>query len=95
MISGVTQQQVTVNAVQKLLVLRTAFEAIQDFYGWLSAQDDADLEALGFTANDVSAIKSAFADANELAILYGGGNLNTYTLPYNFSASQRQVIGPQ
>lgn len=33
------------------------------------------------------------ADANELAALYNGGSLGSYTPPYDFSASQWQVIG--
>lgn len=91
-----TSPQAIINtAVTRLLALRAAFQGIQDFQGWLSAQSDTDLIALGFSASDLSALRSAMADANEEATLHAGGGLGTYTLPYNFSASQRLVIGPQ
>lgn len=89
-----TEASVTTKAVSVLANLRDALKNAQDFYLWVSSQTDVDLEGLGFAAADVSMLKSAAADANELAVLYNGGGLGTYTLPYNFSASQRLVIGP-
>lgn len=77
-----------------LSTLRTALEAAADLYAWSSALSIADLEAIGFTASDAQAILTAAADANEPAVLYRGGGLGSYTLPYNFSASQAAVIGP-
>ncbi len=91
----ITEQLVIAHAVNIFSALRTAMHDAQSFYLWVSAQSDADLEALGFSSGDVSTLKSAAADANELAVLYTGGSLGSYTLPYNFSASQRLVIGPQ
>ena len=32
---------------------------------------------------------------HELVTLFNGGGLGTYTLPYNFSASMRTIVGPQ
>lgn len=91
---GITQAYVVNNAQAKLQALRRALEDVQDFHQWLAAYADTDLVALGFTQADADAVLSAFADASELATLYNGGGLGAYTLPYNFSASQRIVIGP-
>ena len=93
--SSTSPQAIVNTAVQRLLALRAAFAGVTDFYAWLSAQSDTDMEALGFAVADLSALRSAIADANELAVLYDGGTLGTYTLPYPFAASQRIVIGPQ
>jgi len=92
---GITQVNATTNAQARLSALRMALEAAADFYNWLSAYSQSDLETFGYTAADAEALLSAFADANELFVLYNGGSLGSYTLPYNFSASQRVVIGPQ
>lgn len=91
----VTSNLVINQAVNVFSNLRNALEAAADFEDWISAYSASDLEAIGFSAADASTILSAAADANELAALYNGGALGSYTLPYNFSASQRAVIGPQ
>jgi hypothetical protein len=92
---GVVTQQVVMSNAQALLVAhRNALEACGDFHSWLSAYAQADLVALGFSSGDAQAILNAFADANEEAVLHTGGGLGTYTLPFNFSASQNAVIGP-
>jgi hypothetical protein len=93
--AGVNLQALVAQAQQRLINLRRALEDIEDFYKWTSAQSLADLEALGLSPADAQALQTAFADGNELAVLYNGGGLGAYTLPFNFSASQRQVIGPQ
>lgn len=90
----VTQQVVASNAQFLLLQHRAALEAVADFHAWLAAYSSADLVALGFSSADAQALLNAFADANEEAVLHNGGGLGTYTLPYNFSASQDAVIGP-
>ena len=92
---GVTKNNVINGAQSKLMSLRLALEACADFHLWLSAYTADDLVALGFSSDDANALLSAFADAAELGTLYNGGDLGTYTLPYNFSASQRIIIGPQ
>lgn len=92
----ITQDNVATGAQSRLMTLRRALEAVADFYTWISAYTAADLVALGFTEADAEALLSAFADANELASLYNGNALDSsYTLPYNFSTSQRKIIGPQ
>lgn len=91
---GISQAYVTNNAQAKLSALRRALEDAADMHQWLAAYSSADLVTLGFTQADADQILAALADANELHVLYNGGALGTYTLPYNFSASQRIVIGP-
>jgi hypothetical protein len=81
-------------AVNRLTALRAALAACSDLNAWLAGLAIADLQAIGFSAADAQTLKTALADANELAVLYNGGGLGTYTLPYNFSASQRAIMGP-
>lgn len=82
-------------AVTRLKALRQALADIAALQGWLAAQADADLNGIGMAEADVTLLRSAMADANELSVLYHGGALGTYVLPYNFSASQALIIGPQ
>ena len=95
MLASITAAQILPNVQSRLITLRKALEDIVDMYDWVSEQALADLEAAGFSQADAQAVQSAMADANAIAQLYLGGGLGSYTLPYNFSASQRQVIGPQ
>lgn len=88
-----TQAQVLNNVQVILRNLRTALEQAEDLYGWSSGIAASDLETLGFDAGDAQDILNAIADANSLAGLYNGGSFSG-TLPYNFSASQRTVLGP-
>ena len=92
---GVVTQQVVASNAQALLVAhRNALESCNDFHSWLSQYVSADLVALGFSSGDAQSVLNAFADAAEEYTLHTGGGLGTYTLPYNFSASQNAVIGP-
>ncbi|SRR5258706_3658009 len=92
---NITVALVQQQAINKLANLRQALSDITDLNAWLAGLSIADLVAIGFTSTDAQTLKTALADANELGVLYNGGGLGAYTLPYNFSASQRQVIGPQ
>jgi hypothetical protein len=92
--AGINQAYVNNNVQNKLLSLRHALNDINDLYLWLSAYAQSDLVALGFSAADAADVFSAVADAHELYVLFTGGGLGSYTLPYNFSASQRIVTGP-
>lgn len=89
-----TQAQISGNAQAKLVNLQTALQAAADYYVWLSANTQAELEAIGFSTADTTALFNAFADASELYTIYNGGTLGTYTLPYNFSTSIRVIMGP-
>jgi hypothetical protein len=96
--SGITQAYVTNNAQAKLAALRNALEDVENFYEWLSAYAESDLETMGFTTADATAIFTAFADANALYQIYTTGlPPGTYPQPasaYVYAASQRVIIGP-
>jgi hypothetical protein len=92
---SITQAAVVSSAVTRLQALRRALDDCQDMNQWLAGQSQADLTTIGFAGADANSLKSAFADAGALQQLYSQGTLpGTYTLPYTFGASQRQVLGP-
>lgn len=92
---GITGTQVTGIAVARLQALRRALDDCQDMNEWLAGLSITDLGSIGFSSGDAGTLKSAFADAGALWQLYDAGTLpGSYTLPYVFGASQRQVLGP-
>ena len=92
---GITQGLVMSSATSRLQALRRALDDCQDMNSWLAGLSATDLGNIGFSLGDANTLKSAFADAGALQQLYSQGTLpNTYTLPYVFGASQRQVLGP-
>lgn len=93
---GITAANVMSGAQARLMALRLALEGCEDFYKWLSGYAAADLQAapLSLPAADAQALLNAFADAHQEYTMHNGGS-PTATLPYNFGASQRIVIGPQ
>lgn len=86
-------------STQFMINLRDTFEEITDMEAWVSAQSDADLEALGFSAGDLSMLRSALADAAALGLIYTTGlPPGTYPQPssaYVYATSQRAIIGPK
>lgn len=87
------------NAQQRLIALRNALEGAADLNAWASSITAADLEAVGFTADDAATFLAACADASALNSIYTTGlPPSSYPQPqdaYVYAASQRQVIGPQ
>lgn len=65
-----TVDQATGIAAQKLNV---AFLEVQNAKAFLDVLQEADLEALGYTANDVAVLRSALADLDQLRRIYQGG----------------------
>lgn len=84
---------------QFMINMRDNFEGIIDMQAWVSAQSDAQLEALGFSAGDLTMLRSALADANAMAQIYLTGlPPGTYPQPasaYVYATSMRAIIGPQ
>ena len=80
------------------LRLRTALDDAANFYGWLSAQDDATMEGIGFSAPDLQFLRGAYADVMAVrAYTQGALPPSTYPQPpsaYPYFANVRQVIGP-
>ncbi len=92
---GITVVSVMSSASARLQALRRALQDCQDMNEWLAGMAEADLTNIGFAAGDADTLKSAFADAGALWQLYDQGTLpGSYTLPYTFGTSQRQVLGP-
>lgn len=78
--------------------MRRSTTNARNFYNWISAQSDADLLALPnpFVQGDIDKMRSMAADLSALGwnIYHGQAPPNTYTLPYDFSLSSAQIIGP-
>lgn len=93
---GISASNITTGAQSRLMTLRLALQAADDYYLWLSGYSTSDLVTAGIASTaDAQDLLNAFADAHELSVLANGGGLNAYTLPYNFLTSMRVVIGPQ
>jgi hypothetical protein len=83
-------------ATQRALAVRNDILAAQNFYGWISAQADADLTGIGFSAGDIGLMRSMAADLNALSNVYHGlAPGGAYVLPYSFINSSVMVIGAQ
>jgi hypothetical protein len=95
---AVTLAQVQGNTQAQLANLRSALEAVNDTFTWMSAYAIADLEALGYNAADAQSVLTAVADAHAVYLIYATGQApSTYPQvgsPYNYSTSQRVIIGP-
>jgi hypothetical protein len=101
--AGITQSNVFTNAQSRLMSLRLAMEACEDYYQWLSAYSTTDLAAapLSIATADGQALLNAFADAHGIQVAFNGAvptalvASGSVITPYNFSASMRKIIGPQ
>ena len=86
--------QVSGSVVSALKLLRAAYNAVDDVYGWTSGISAADLEAIGFTAADATALLTAMNDAHAEHAFRVGTPVTTYPANYNYQASQDAFIGP-
>lgn len=59
--------------------------------GWLLATPDATLTAMGFSAQDVADMKSAFIDLVKLADIFDG--VQTQASTYNFGSFSKRLVG--
>jgi hypothetical protein len=95
--AGVNSTTIGSVVTAKLVALRTALEAVNDLQGWASGVAVTDLEGIGFSDTDASALLSAIADAGALYSIYATGQPpDTYpqaASAYVYAASQRQVMG--
>ena len=91
----ITQLTVERNASQICSTLRSNLDDAVHFNNWLTAQSDADLTALGFDTRDISFLRAAFADLNDLAIKVAGGTGDgNHPTPYNYTTNVKEIIGP-
>jgi hypothetical protein len=73
------------------LDLRNKFAEIRDFKVFLDATVDGDLTALGYTATDISRLRSAFNDLDHLAQVYLG--LANQSAAYDFRTFAKFLTG--
>lgn len=73
--------------------LRDTLRQCGEFNTWLETQPNQDLEALGYTSPEVAQLKSAFADAAELAAVYRGEA--TVDSPKDFTTFLKILVGPR
>jgi len=94
-----TQAQLLMGIQATLGNIRNAMSDAAKLYAWSSGVAQADLEGLGFSAADATAVLTACNDANALAQYYfTGAPPAGYPQPaseYRYGASQVAVIGPQ
>lgn len=72
--------------------LRNGLLDAQRVKDWLDTMPDADLIAKGWTATEVAAMKSAFADLSALGKVAGGQQ--TVTAANDFFFWARKLLGP-
>jgi hypothetical protein len=93
-----SQGNIMLRSQDVFLRVRTALDDGANFFAWLSAQDDATLTALGFTAQDLTFLRSAYADLMAWrAIFYDGLPPAGYpqpTAPHDYYVNIKQIIGP-
>jgi len=71
--------------------LDKAMTDVLDFNDWLTSHTDTDLEALGYTPEDIALLRSAYVDAKLLAdIFYGREPL---AAPKDFTAFLKRIWG--
>ena len=100
--TGLSQAQILSSIQAKLINLRNAIGDAENLHTWSSGIAASDLEAIGFSPSDASALLSAIADANAMAQIYrtgqppgvGQGGYPQASSSYVYAASQSQVIGP-
>lgn len=84
------------NATTVARNVRDSLIAANNFYAWLAAQSDGDLEGITIGAGDIALMRSMAADLNAYGNIYHGlAPGGSYTLPYAFINSSTQVIGAQ
>lgn len=87
----ITKDTVNQVAGQLALDLCDTMQRIEDFKAWLDQTPDVDIEALGFSAQEVATIKSAFTDQAELVAIFRGAA--TLAQPKEFTAFLRLLWG--
>jgi hypothetical protein len=65
-----TDVDLTAGSMARDLIV--AVNHVANFKTWLDGQLDADLTALGYSAGDISNLRSAFVDAAQLATIFKG-----------------------
>jgi hypothetical protein len=83
-------------AAQICKTLRDNLFQAQGFQNWLTDQTDAELTGIGFTEDQITTLRAAFADLAALGgLVYGQAVPTSYgiTGTYDFSKNIKQVSG--
>jgi len=87
----VTQSEINTRAGDIARAFQANFEDVATMQGYLEATPNSDLEALGFTADDVASLKTAFADLAQLGRIWSG--LEALAAPKDFRTFVRRLWG--
>lgn len=88
---GVTKEQVNAVAGQIALDIADTGQRVQAFKAWLDTKTVEDMERMGFTTEEATLIKSAYADAfQHIAIFTGQATL---AQPKDFRVFLQQLWG--
>lgn len=90
---GIQVQKTDIDLVMGSItrLLQVQFNEIQNFKYWLDAKTDTDLEAYGYTAQEVAVIRSAFSDLDQLRLIYQGAT--PLSASKDFRAFVKQLWG--
>jgi hypothetical protein len=76
---------------QQSKTLNILFEQAAQMNAWLGQQSDAELTALGYNAGDITTLRGAYSDLDELRSLYRG--TATLAVAKNFRTNVRKLWG--
>jgi hypothetical protein len=68
----VTKNEIDTRAGDIARRFQKSFDDVATMQGFLARTTSAELEALGFTADEVATLKTAFADLSQLGKIWGG-----------------------
>lgn len=87
----VTKDEVDTRAGDIARAFQRAFDDVVTLKGFLDATDEATLVGLGYTANEVAVLKTAWADLAQLATIWTG--TTALPAPKDFRQFVRQLWG--
>lgn len=89
--SALTKASVDATVGDAAQALNRAFLDVEAAQVFLLGYEDAALEALGYTAEEVATLKSAIADLDRLRLVYEG--FETVATAYDFRTFARRCYG--
>lgn len=89
--ANLTKQSVDQTVGDATQQLNIAFDNIASTKVFVDVAQDADLEALGYTAADVATIRSALADLDQLGRIYRG--IEALADPKDFTTFAKRLFG--
>lgn len=89
--AALTKQSIDVTCGDAAQALNIAFDNVQSAKQFLDVAQDAELEAMGYTATDVATIRSALADLDQLRRIFEG--LEALAAPKDFRTFAQRIWG--